>query len=248
MRHADPNLTVPDPAMRMRRRLNLAAEHGYTMVAVMLVMLATSMLAGAAFAAVGGDIPFARAAQDRKQAYAAAEAGRRVLPVPAGARQRLLGEVHRRSADPRRAEPGADQQARRRAARRWRDVSGTTDARFSIELLPANGAAECDPTKPETTMLDTRVRHVPDPLDRRVARRAPLDRVDAPALELPRLPVLHRLRDVRPAHLHERGGPHERRQPVREVPRRPRRRGARNITFFRTATRSRARCTPTTTC
>ena len=52
----------------MTRRLNPAAEHGYTMIAVMMVLLATSMLAGAAFAFVGGDIPFARASQDRKQA------------------------------------------------------------------------------------------------------------------------------------------------------------------------------------
>ena len=59
----------------MSRRLKLSAEHGYTMAAVMLVMLATTILAGATFAAVGADIPFARESQDRKQAYAAAEAG-----------------------------------------------------------------------------------------------------------------------------------------------------------------------------
>ena len=45
------------------------------MAAVMLVLLATSIMAGATFAAVGADIPFTRASQDRKQAYAAAEAG-----------------------------------------------------------------------------------------------------------------------------------------------------------------------------
>ena len=59
----------------MTRRLRIGATDGYTMAAVMLVMLATSILATATFAAVGADLPFARAAQDRKQAYAAAEAG-----------------------------------------------------------------------------------------------------------------------------------------------------------------------------
>ena len=59
----------------MSRRLHLSAEHGFTMAAVMLILLATSILGAAAFAAVGTDIPFARDSQDRKQAYAAAEAG-----------------------------------------------------------------------------------------------------------------------------------------------------------------------------
>jgi Tfp pilus assembly protein PilX len=59
----------------MSRRLQLSAEHGFTMAAVMLVLLATTILAGASFAAVSTDIPFARESQDRKQAYAAAEAG-----------------------------------------------------------------------------------------------------------------------------------------------------------------------------
>jgi len=57
----------------MSRRLK--AEHGFTMTAVILVLLATTILAGATFAAVTTDIPFARESQDRKQAYAAAESG-----------------------------------------------------------------------------------------------------------------------------------------------------------------------------
>jgi len=138
----------------MSRRLNLAAQHGYTMIAVMLVMLATTMLGAAAFAAVGGDIPFARASQDRKAAYAAAEAGleyylfqlardndywakcTNVPPIATGVPAPINNPAP--------------------TTRLWRSVSGTTDARFSIELLPANGAAACDSTKPETTMLDSR--------------------------------------------------------------------------------------------
>jgi Tfp pilus assembly protein PilX len=138
----------------MSRRLNPSSQHGYSMVAVMLVMLATSLLAAAAFKAVGGDIPFARASQDRKQAYAAAEAGleyylyqlardndywTKCTTVPEIA-PGVPAPIN--NPDP---APGT---------RIWRTVSGTTDARFSIELLPANGNATCDKTKPELTMLD----------------------------------------------------------------------------------------------
>lgn len=53
----------------------LRDERGFTMVAVLGVLLVGTLLATAAFQAVGGDLPFARASQDRKQAYQAAQAG-----------------------------------------------------------------------------------------------------------------------------------------------------------------------------
>jgi len=142
----------------MTRRLRLAADDGYTLAAVMLVLLATSILASATFAAVGGDIPFSRASQDRKQAYAAAEAGVEyylyqltrdndfwktcdTAPGPAG-------------------QPNPVNQPNPGTARRWRTLTGTTDARFSIELLPANGEPLCEvataaqPTRAADTMID----------------------------------------------------------------------------------------------
>ena len=45
------------------------------MIAVMGVMAASSLFVAAAFAAANGDLPLTRDSQDRKQAYAAAEAG-----------------------------------------------------------------------------------------------------------------------------------------------------------------------------
>ena len=136
----------------MMRRLRLGATDGYTMAAVMLVMLATSILATATFAAVGADLPFARAAQDRKQAYAAAEAGVEyylyqltrdndywklcdTAPGPAG----QPNPVNLK-------DPGA--------GRRWRTVAGAPDSRFSIELLPANGEPQCATATPEVTLID----------------------------------------------------------------------------------------------
>jgi hypothetical protein len=136
----------------MSRRPQISAEHGFTMAAVMLVLLATSILAGATFAAVGTDIPFARESQDRKQAYAAAEAGieyylyqltrdndywSNCTDVPVGDD----GQPAPINAE----DPGL--------ARKWRTLSGT-DAKFSIELLPANGSDRCVKTQAEETMLE----------------------------------------------------------------------------------------------
>jgi hypothetical protein len=136
----------------------MKAEDGYTMAAVMLVLLATSIMAGATFAAVGADIPFTRASQDRKQAYAAAEAG-----IEYYLYQLTRDNDYWRLCD---SAPGPDGQPNPvnqhdpGAARRWRTVAGTTDARFSLELLPANGKSQCDvataaaPTAPDLSMID----------------------------------------------------------------------------------------------
>ncbi len=136
----------------MSRRLKLSAEHGYTMAAVMLVMLATTILAGATFAAVGADIPFARESQDRKQAYAAAEAGI----------EYYLYQLTRDNdywtncddvEDPGDGQPSPVNLEDPGDNRTWRKVAGS-EAKFSIELLPSNDAAECDPDRSEETMLD----------------------------------------------------------------------------------------------
>ena len=59
---------------RIRTRF-IASEHGFSMIAVMGVMAASSLFVAAAFAAANGDLPLTRDSQDRKQAFAAAEAG-----------------------------------------------------------------------------------------------------------------------------------------------------------------------------
>ncbi|HET8757784.1 MAG TPA: hypothetical protein VFM58_17325 [Solirubrobacteraceae bacterium] len=137
----------------MTRRPDLSGEHGYSMIAVMLVLLTTSMLAAATFALVGGDIPFARASQDRKQAYAAAEAGVEYYLYQL-ARDNDYWTNCDEVDDPGDGQPSPVNLANPGSARTWRNVSGSTEARFSIELLPANGAAQCDPNSPEDTMLD----------------------------------------------------------------------------------------------
>ena len=59
---------------RIRSRF-LAAERGFSMIIVIGVMAASALFVAAAFAAANGDLPLTRDSQDRKQAYAAAEAG-----------------------------------------------------------------------------------------------------------------------------------------------------------------------------
>jgi type II secretory pathway pseudopilin PulG len=139
--------------MRMKRRSTLATEHGFSMIAVMLVMLVTTILAGATFSAVGGDIPFARAAQDRKQAYAAAEAG-----VEYYLYQLARDNDYWTGCDdvpgPAEGQPSpVNQEGVSPGERTWRSITGS-EGRYSIELVPANGADACDTDDPDGTMID----------------------------------------------------------------------------------------------
>ena len=140
-------------------RLRFAAQDGYTMAAVMMVLLATSIMASATFAAVGGDIPFTRESQDRKQAYAAAEAG-----VEYYLYQLTRDNDYWKTCD---TAPGpngepnpVNQPNPPNDERRWRELTGAPDSKFSIELLPANDEPKCEvstaaqPTRADQTMID----------------------------------------------------------------------------------------------
>jgi type II secretory pathway pseudopilin PulG len=128
-------MTLPD----------LRSERGFTMIAVMVVMAVATALAGGALLAAQQDLPFSKATGDRKQAYAAAEAGVEyylyqmtsdndywtkcdAVPAPA--------PVNQKGANP----------------RKWRTITGT-NSRYTIELLPAVGSV-CTAGSAETTLLD----------------------------------------------------------------------------------------------
>jgi Tfp pilus assembly protein PilX len=130
-------------------RIDFRSERGFTMVAVMVVMAVATILATGALLAAQSDLPFSKASSDRKQAHAAAEAGVEYylhqltndndywtrcanVPAPAPINQKWNGV-------------GPD-------TRTWRTLAGTS-ARYTIELLPANGAT-CVEGQAETTMLD----------------------------------------------------------------------------------------------
>ena len=128
---------------RIRTRF-LAVEDGFSMIVVMGVMAASSLFVAAAFAAANGDLPLTRDSQDRKQAYAAAEAGinyyqyhlnqdpdywTRCVNVPppnATENQPVNQRWNGTGTDP----------------RRWRNVAGTPTT-YTIELMPATGYSTC---------------------------------------------------------------------------------------------------------
>ena len=137
----------------VRRRL--AEESGMTMVVVMGVLLVATLFSVAALAAADGDISQSRSDIDRKQAYAAAEAGindymSRLnqdsnywtnctnVPAPAPVNQRFV-RTSTAQADP----------------RTWRKLPNSTEADYTIELIPANGKTACDPNDPAGSMVDT---------------------------------------------------------------------------------------------
>jgi hypothetical protein len=132
-------------------RAGIRRADGFTIVPILGVMLVLMLLSVAAFAAAQGDIHLGRNDQDQSRAYAAAEAGMHDylfhlnednaywarctgVPGPARVNQRWDGV----GADP----------------RQWRNVPGS-DAQYAVELLPANGAAACDPANAQPTMIDS---------------------------------------------------------------------------------------------
>lgn len=120
-----------------RIRTRLAAEDGWTIVAVLGVMLSGMALSVAAFAAAGGDVHLSRNDQDQKRAYAAAEAG--VQDYFFHLTQDNAYWAKCTSQSP--AHPALNQLNASPLRRRL--VPGST-ASYAIELIPANGRTQCD--------------------------------------------------------------------------------------------------------
>ena len=127
-------------------------ERGFTMVTVMAVMFCVTMLSIAALSAAQGDLKPGAHDKSRKVAYAAAEAGLQNYvfhlnqdpnywaKCTTGAGPHAINNPWNGTA------PAAD-------PRTWRPVPGST-ARYTIELLPANGSAACSVATPDATMID----------------------------------------------------------------------------------------------
>jgi hypothetical protein len=129
-------------------------ERGFSMFIVIMVLFVTSMFVAAAFAAANGDLPQSGPAKDRKQAYAAAEAGLNFylthlnqdpdywtkcdqVPAPNGTEVNPVNQVWNGT--------GSD-------PRRWRNVTGSS-AQYTLEILPTGSATKCDPNN-QTSILD----------------------------------------------------------------------------------------------
>jgi type II secretory pathway pseudopilin PulG len=128
-------------------------EGGFTMVTVMAVMFCVTLLSIAALSAAQGDLKPGAHDKSRKIAYAAAEAGVQnylyhLAQDPNYWAKCTTGSGPHAINDPwNGTSPAAD-------PRTWRTVP-SSQARYTIELLPANGAAACSTASPDATMIDT---------------------------------------------------------------------------------------------
>jgi hypothetical protein len=136
----------------VRRRLRLRDERGFTMVAALGALMVASGMSVAAFAAAGGDLRLGRYDQDKKEAYAAAEAGLhyylhqldkdndfwRLCDTP-----RAQGKPVNQAWDGR--SPAGDPRLWAKVPRFGRDARDFTEPapEYTIELLPAPGYDSC---------------------------------------------------------------------------------------------------------
>jgi hypothetical protein len=137
------------------RRIDPRAEHGVAMLVVLMALAAGSALAAVAMSAAGADLPFARESQDRKQAYAAAEAGLEYYMFQLG-QDNDAWTLCDTLAGPSPSEPSPVNQKwddTKPDTRRWRKMpDGMSE--YTIELLPENGTCTPGATAHES-MLDS---------------------------------------------------------------------------------------------
>jgi len=135
--------------------LILRCQRGFTTVTVMGVLAAGSLLVAGGFAAVNPEIGLSRKDQDYKQAYGAAEGGVQWY-LNNLARDNIYYTRCTNVQDPNPTEQapvnnmwngsGAD-------PRLWRDLTGSTEAQYTVELLPAPGYSACNPVD-QYSMVD----------------------------------------------------------------------------------------------
>jgi hypothetical protein len=134
----------------LRRRL--LDDHGFTMVAVTLTMMALGMFAVAAWSAAIGDIPIARHDQDRKRAYEAAQAGAEWYSFQLQKDPTFWEQCGTVASAPwvrNQWTSGADPRVKRTLT--------ASDEQYTIEILnttdTAGNPVACDPANPGTTGL-----------------------------------------------------------------------------------------------
>ena len=136
----------------LRRRLR--DERGFTMVTVMGVLLVATLFSVAAIAAADRDIPQSRTDIDRKQAYAAAEAGINDYMSRLNQDSNYWTNCDNVQAPAPVNQPFVRTSPSQTDLREWRPVPGSTDAEYTIELIPAPGKSSCDTADPTGSMID----------------------------------------------------------------------------------------------
>lgn len=141
--------------MSVIRRLRRESG-GFAMITVMGVMMVGGLLVAGAYAASDSDIPLARGDQDRRAAYAAAESGLNVYAFHLSQDNAYWARCTN-VPPPNASEPSGVNHAWNGAGadpRSWRRLPGSTTAQWSVELIPANGFAQCSESQPQASMID----------------------------------------------------------------------------------------------
>ena len=144
--------------MLSRIRRWLADEAGFTMVAMFGALTVVTLMTIAAVSFAQNDQPLARSDQDDKIAYSAAEAGIADyffhLNQDNGYWAKCTGVPAPNAVNPAWNGVGADPRGKPSVpGSRYRNVPGSA-AWYTIELLPANGFAQCDPSNATASMVD----------------------------------------------------------------------------------------------
>lgn len=127
----------------MSRRLH--SERGWAMATVMGAMLVISLATAAAFAATTGDIGAGTRDVNRKQAYAAAEAGIQAYLYQIAVDPDFYLDCSNTTA------MTVNQRVANATQATWTNVPNST-AQYAVELLPANGASACTQDDPSTVI------------------------------------------------------------------------------------------------
>jgi Tfp pilus assembly protein PilX len=122
-------------------------ESGFALISVLLGIVTASLVVAVAVTAVNGDIRIGKRDLDRKQAYAAAQAGLADYIF------HLNKDTDYWSKCTNVPTPNAVNQQGSTARRR--SVPGSTTATYAIELIPASGQSSCSQTNPVQSMIET---------------------------------------------------------------------------------------------
>jgi hypothetical protein len=149
-------MQLSEPTTMRPAERRLVHEGGFSMFLVIMVMFVSSMFVAAGFAAANGDLPLSGNWRDRKTAYAAAEAGLNFYQYHLDQDSDYWLKCTTVSA-PNGSEVSPVNQAWDGAnpkddPRQWRKIAGS-EARYTIELLPAPGHTTCDKDDQES-MID----------------------------------------------------------------------------------------------
>lgn len=138
---------MPMTTLRARRvwfRRRLAAQHGFTMILTMGVLMVVMLLSAAVFVAVQSDVSLTRADLDGKRAYAAAQSGM----------QAYLYSLNVNASNSTWWETCANDKSNGGAGTPVAVPGATTGATYSYTPVPANGATACSTTDPVGSLID----------------------------------------------------------------------------------------------